>query len=104
MLDFLAMKHVSALDRVRAIVLRFLRGHPAEIYLFGSYARQTARPGSDIDVGIAALRPLPVGLLPALREALEESTIPQRVDVVDLSTTSADFAAAVKGQGIKWSD
>lgn len=104
MLDCLPMKDVSPLDRVRAIVSRFLRGHPAEIYLFGSYARQTARPGSDIDVAIAALRPLPVGLLPSLREALEESTIPQRVDVVDLSTTSADFAAAVKEQGIKWSD
>lgn len=55
-------------------------------------------------LGTLARRPLPVGLLPALREALEESTIPQRVEVVDLSPTSADFAAAVKGQGIKWSD
>jgi predicted XRE-type DNA-binding protein len=46
---------------------------------------------SVIDVAIDAAAPLPRGVVAALRDALEESTIPYRVDVVDLAETDLDF-------------
>jgi len=93
----------QTLERVRAIVTRCLRDYNVSVYLFGSYARRMMRRGSDIDVAIDPLEQLPVDVLPRLRETLEESTIPQRVDLIDLSETSPAFRDAVRQQGIKWS-
>jgi hypothetical protein len=45
---------------------------------------------------------LPRALLASLREALEESTIPNRVDVVDLAETDAAFRDRVHREGILW--
>jgi predicted nucleotidyltransferase len=72
------------------------------VYLFGSWARGAQRPTSDIDVAIESAEPLPRALLASLREALEESTIPNRVDVVDLAETDAAFRDRVRREGIRW--
>ena len=37
-----------------------------------------------------------------MREALEESTIPNRVDIVDLAETDAAFRDSVHREGIPW--
>jgi predicted nucleotidyltransferase len=50
------------------------------VYLFGSRASGRPRATRDVDVAIDATAPLPPGVLATLREALEESTIPYRVD------------------------
>ena len=81
----------ALLERVKGIVRRVLGHTPADVYLFGSWARGTQRPTSDIDVAIESAEPLPRALLASLREALEESTIPNRVDVVDLAHIPASF-------------
>jgi hypothetical protein len=39
-----------------------------------------------------------------LREALEEGTIPNRVEVVDLTETDAAFRDSVRREGILWID
>jgi hypothetical protein len=92
----------SLLDRVKEIVRRALGSTPADVYLFGSWARGAQRPTSDIDVAIESAEPLPRALLASLREALEESTIPNRVDVVDLAETDAAFRDRVHREGILW--
>ena len=92
----------ALLQRVEGIVRRVLGHTPADVYLFGSWARGAQRPTSDIDVAIASAAPLPRALLASLREALEESTIPNRVDVVDLAETDAAFRDRVHREGILW--
>jgi predicted nucleotidyltransferase len=93
----------ALLERVKGIVRRVLGHTPADVYLFGSWARGAQRPTSDIDVAIeSAEPPLPRALLASLREALEESTIPNRVDVVDLAETDAAFRDRVRREGILW--
>jgi predicted nucleotidyltransferase len=59
------------------------------VHLVGSWARGTQRATSDIDTAIESSKPLPRALLASLREALEESTIPNRVDTVDLADADA---------------
>jgi len=92
----------ALLERVKGIVRRVLGRTPADVYLFGSWARGAQRPTSDIDVAIESAEPLPRALLASLREALEESTIPNRVDVVDLAETDAAFRDRVRREGILW--
>lgn len=88
--------------QARAIVLRALAGREVRVFLFGSRARGEAHPASDIDIGVLPEEPLPRGLLAELREALEESAIPQTVDLVDLSEADPEFRARVLAEGIEW--
>ena len=91
------------LERAKEIVLAHLEGREATVFLFGSHATGTARRASDIDIGIEAQAPLPPSVLAELQEKLDESTVPYRVDIVDLSTVGADFRARAKQEGVRWS-
>lgn len=90
-------------DQVRAIVERELSGHAVDVYLFGSWARGEARRTSDIDVAVLPKGELAWAILSRLREALEESSVPYAVDVVDLREVSAEFRARVLREGVRWS-
>ena len=92
----------ALLERVKRIVSRVVGQRPVDVYLFGSWARGAQRSTSDIDVAIESAEPLPRALLASLREALEESTIPNRVDVVDLAEADAAFRERVRREGIRW--
>jgi uncharacterized protein len=87
------------LNRIKEIFHRFLGKAPCRVYLFGSRAAGAGRPGSDLDIAVDA----DVEVSPALsqiRLALEESTIPLKVDLVDLSRTSKEFRQQVLADGI----
>ena len=43
------------IDRIRQMVLSVLADEEVNIYLFGSWARGTARHGSDVDVAVKFL-------------------------------------------------
>jgi uncharacterized protein len=90
------------LEEVRRIVLRFLEGRPARVYLFGSWARGEASRVSDIDVAIPPAEPLPTGLLPAVEEALDNSLSLYPVDLVDLTAAGDSFRSRVLAEGLLW--
>ncbi|MGE0683362.1 MAG: nucleotidyltransferase family protein [Candidatus Binatia bacterium] len=94
----------KALAEVRRIVLEVIGSENATIYLFGSWARGDATRTSDVDVAIDYHEPLPRGTLAQLRERLEESHVPYRVDVVDLQKTDPEFRRRVLTEGISWND
>jgi predicted nucleotidyltransferase len=94
---------MTDLEQVRTIVLEGLRGHPARVYLFGSWARGKARRISDMDVGILPLEPLPPGLLLDLQEALENSDVLYQVDLVDLTSAYGPLRDWVLSEGVLWS-
>ena len=93
----------KALEEVRRIVMDVVGGGKAAVYLFGSWARGEATPLSDIDVAIEPHTALPPGTLARLRERLEESHVPYRVDVVDLRRATPVFRRRVLEEGIQWS-
>lgn len=98
----LSPTRLAALEQVRAIVLQALDGHAAHVWLFGSSAAGDARPRSDIDVAIEGDGPLPGRLLIGIADALEESTVPYVVEVVDLWTAGDALRMAVYERGIRW--
>lgn len=91
----------DVLAEVHRIVTKVLGRHVA-VYLFGSWARGQATRASDIDIAIQPSRPLPPGALAELREQLEESRIPYRVEVVDLTQVAPSFRNRVLQEGIPW--
>jgi hypothetical protein len=92
----------QTLAAVRAIVLAALGGHDADVYLFGSWARGNDRRSSDIDVAVDPHAPLPPTVVAAMRDALEESTIPYRVEIVNLAEAGPAFRARVLQEGQRW--
>lgn len=92
----------TSLAEVRRIVLDGLVPLKTRVYLFGSRAAGRARENSDIDVAVLPLEPLPPGVLPRIRDALEESHVPWHVDLLDLSQASPELLHNVERKGILW--
>jgi len=93
-----------ALDEVRRIVREVLGEGRVTIYLFGSWARGDPSPTSDLDVAVEAQVPLAPGSLARLREQLEESHVPFRVEVVDLGEVDPEFRRQILSEAVRWSD
>ena len=92
------------LDAARRIVRRVVGSEDAQLLLYGSRARGDAGPHSDIDLALLPRRSLPPGVLARVREALEDSTIPYRVEIIDLSTVNEEFRRKVLAEAIPWTD
>ena len=96
------MRRDEILASVKQIVLEYLGDTGAQIYLFGSWALGKEARGSDIDVGVWYEKPLPAGSLSHLRDALEESTLPYSIDLVDLTRTDPFFREKVIKEAEVW--
>lgn len=98
-IDLLDPRDRSAIER---IVTHVLGEGRASLKLFGSRARGDARRTSDIDVALLADRAVSAAELAAMREALEESIVPVRVDLVDYARAPSQLRAAIDSEGIVW--
>ena len=67
-----------------------------EIRVFGSRVHGTAKPYSDIDIALKCAEPIERKTLNRLKEALQESTISIRVDVLDWYGISEEFRGVIK--------
>lgn len=90
------------LDRVRRIVAEGLDGYAARVYLFGSYARGDAARASDIDVAVDPIDDIPNAVFQGIEDALEASTVPFFVQLVDLRRASEELGRKVQREGILW--
>jgi len=91
-----------ALEELRQMVLDALGGHEAEVWLFGSCARAVVMQHSDIDITILPRSDLPEDFFSKLSEAVEESTIPYDVDLVDLRRAAPTLLEEIRREGVKW--
>jgi len=90
------------LQTIKQIILASLGDYPVRAYLFGSHATGRAVRASDIDVAVLSEGVLPAGLLSRIREEIDNSNVPYRVDLVDLSQTDEAFRQRVLKEGIPW--
>jgi predicted nucleotidyltransferase len=92
------------LERVKHMIHQQLSGKQAKVYLFGSWARSEEKRSSDIDIAIEFEtndEPNRRTLID-IRHTLEESTIPYRMDIVDLNTADNFIIQKVREEGILW--
>lgn len=62
-----------------------------EVWAFGSRAKRSAKPYSDLDLALITQKPLSLEKLANLSEAFDTSDLPIRVDVVDWASASETF-------------
>jgi predicted nucleotidyltransferase len=79
---------------VREILRRRVPG--VEAWAFGSRARGTAKPHSDLDLALIGEAPLDGLALAELAEDFSASNLPFRVDVVDWAAAAPGFRALIR--------
>ena len=90
------------LERTVQGVIQSAPPEAVAVYLYGSRARGTASPGSDVDLGVL-LRSVPTPKLRGLARDLEgsvERAVGVPVEVVVLNTASADLVHRVLRDGV----
>lgn len=76
-----------------------------KVAVFGSRAKKgAAKPFSDLDLCIMGEAPLSAATLADLREALSESRLPFKVDIVDWADTSDSFRKIIAAQAVEIGD
>lgn len=78
-------------------VSQILQSHvpELEVRVFGSRAKGTAKPYSDLDLALMTHSPLTLAQQALLNEAFDESNLPFKVDLVDWAATSAAFQSLI---------
>jgi len=66
------------------------------VWAFGSRAKWTAKPHSDLDLAVITDKPLPLSISAALADDFLESNLPWKVDVVDWAATSESFRKVIE--------
>jgi uncharacterized protein len=69
-----------------------------EVFAYGSRIHgRCLKPFSDLDLCLRGPAPVPDKLLQQVRDALEDSNLSIKVDVVDWHTISEEFRTAIRG-------
>jgi predicted nucleotidyltransferase len=93
----------AAIDRYRIrlahIFEKYITADKAEVYLYGSRARGSAHPASDIDLALKCAN-ISAVTLSKIREALHESHIPFKVDLINWETTDKSFQNKINEEGV----
>ena len=85
------------------IVQDVLKTHMAglQVWAFGSRARHTAKPYSDLDLAVRAPTALSLEQLARINDALDSSDLTIKVDVVDVRAISAAFNAVIDSHKVR---
>ena len=83
-------------------MIDYIADRPIKIFLYGSRAKGTARPTSDVDVALMSHEKLSAVFMSNLRELIEESAIPYQVDLVDLAEVDEAFKQKILKEGLLW--
>jgi uncharacterized protein len=87
--------------RIQNTIQKHLSSDGVFIFLFGSRASGTSRPGSDYDVGVFTGKKIPWATIGKIRGELEELPVAADIDIVDFASVSNEFkAVALKGAKI----
>ena len=83
-----------------AVIKRILAHDLAgvEYRIFGSRAKGSAKPYSDVDIVLLSKNPIPLLTLSTLEENFSESDLPFKVDLVDWQRITPEFQDKIKSE------
>ncbi len=85
------------IDKIKKIIKDHISDSDLKIYLFGSRARGNAKKYSDVDIALKLKdKKIESKAMSMIAYDLEMSTIPYKVDVIDLNEISAEFMKCIK--------
>ena len=103
-------KKISLLDpnfkRYQEKIIKALKNlfPTASIYLFGSRARKTNTPVSDIDIAINTGSKLSTRQMRIAKENLDDLNIPLSIDLVDMNNAQEELRIKIVTEGTLWTD
>ena len=93
-------KIIKDIDSLKSFLKEFFKGYRVKVYLFGSYAKGNFTGQSDIDIAIESEENI-AEMITILRYILEESNLPQKVEVIYLNEFP-EFKSVVEKEGKLW--
>jgi predicted nucleotidyltransferase len=97
------MKQAINKDYQQKIINLITALHPkVKIFLFGSQATGTQVHGSDIDIALDAEKPMNRAEVGEVREILNATDIPYKIDVVDFHSVPEAMQKMILKEGIVW--
>jgi len=90
----------SSLELLKGIIRDVFKDDDVTVILFGSRARGDYFETSDMDIAILPRSEMNKIKIALFRERIENSNIPYKVDVVDLSRASKQFTNKVLKEGV----
>lgn len=90
------------IDITKQIFLKHLTATDYRVFLFGCRACGNAKKFSDIDMGIAGKEKLPLLLKLAIEDAIDETIVPFKVDIVDFYELDEKFKKEALSKVIYW--
>ena len=88
---------ISSIEDLKKFLEENLKRKNVKVHLFGSRAKGNYSQHSDIDIAIEG--DVNISLL---REIIEESNLPQKVDMVDMKYISDEFKQEILKHGKRW--
>ena len=85
------MLDLKTTELLKQTVRKYLPDESYKAFIFGSHATGNNRKFSDIDLGIIGPKPLSPIEHVSIKNELEESNLPYRVDLIDFTKVSDKF-------------
>ena len=79
---------------VQAVLVQYVPN--STVWAFGSRARKTAKPYSDLDLAVINSQSMPLSLYAELAGAFVESDLPWKVDIVDWAAIGDSFRKIIE--------
>lgn len=91
-------------EEYKNLILKAIAYHfeHAKLILFGSRARGTNRPGSDIDLAIDTGQPIKLREMSRIRITLANLPISLEMDIVDMNNISDELKQIILREGVEW--
>ena len=90
------------MNMLREIVLSIVDIDKVMVFLFGSRVSKHHASRADADIGLLAEEKLPEKLFHEIRNAIDESIVPWRVDIVDFTRVDPSFKQKALKDIIIW--
>ncbi len=96
---------INTIEDLKSFIENFFskRSKKVRVILFGSRARGTHTEHSDIDIAVDSEEDIEEDIL-ELKDILEESELPQKVDIILLPKASEDLREEILREGKVWID
>ncbi len=89
------------LEELRSFLKEYFKDRKVKVDLFGSRARKDNRVFSDVDLAFESQEDISKDLT-YISELLEESWLPYKVDLVELSKVNEDFRETILKEAVLW--
>ena len=97
----LTVTHIADLKEA---VVDFLKDENITVFLFGSRARGDGAVASDVDIGVVPGEGFRRERLTLLREFIENTNVPYKVEIVDFSEVSEQFRREALKDAVTWKE